>query len=764
MFFWQPGKWIQYAGLVVLPFAGASFLTTGGLQDDISKNAMKAASGDWAKVQLDGRDATITGTAPDEAAKNAAVAALASTYGLRSVNADGLKVAPKAADVAKIEPPRVETQKVEVPKVEVPKVEPLAAPTVAAVTTDAAGALITGTWPEGKAKTLDVIVNNLDYSLGKSPELTSTGGNWVLKLAAGALAAGSYAVAAKASDGVNPPVMAAADQIPALVVAPPPPEPPKVEALAAPTITSATADASGAMITGTWPEGKAKTLDVIVNDIDYSLGKNPELTSANGNWTLKLGTAALPAGAYSLMAKVGDGDKQSVMAAPDGLPKLVVAAPEPPKPEPLPAPTIASAKSDTTGAIITGTWPEGKAKTLDVIVNDTHYSLGKNPELTSSDGNWTLKLGAAALPAGDYNLSAKVGDGVTQSVMAATDGLPKLVVAAPEPPKPDPLAPPVVGSVTTDDKGTVVTGTWAEGKAKTLEIGVDSKIYKLGSAAELLTSNGVWTLTIPPLVAGKHNVGAVEGDGQQNVATGKATMVEVAAPPPPPPKPPAPATVENVAATVDRPTVFGTWPVGDGIIYQLELDGVTHTLGKDNDLLGTPDGKWKLVPTKPLVNGTYDVVMKVTGADGQVTSTVAKGAVVINVPPPPPPPPTPAAYDCVAALSSVAAAFPIRFEFDHDDLGADFVEKLSNYGSILKDGRCATIKMQVTGHSDFIGSDEYNMDLSGRRATTVVDLLERAGIDGSRLSKAAAGKTKPLDPANSNDARAKNRRVEFTAQ
>ena len=222
--------------------------------------------------------------------------------------------------------------------------------------------------------------------------------------------------------------------------------------------------------------------------------------------------------------------------------------------------------------------------------------------------------------------------------------------------------------------------------------------------------------------------------------------------------------MESVAAIIDHPTVTGTWPVGNGTTYQVELDGVTHTLGKDTDLLSGTDGKWKLTPAKPLVNGSYDVIMKVTGADGQVTSTVGKGAVVVNVPPPPPPPPKEEPYDCVAALHTTAAAFPVRFAFNHDDLDADYLKSLTNYASVLKDSRCTSTKMLVTGYADYIGSDAYNLALSGRRANTVIAELGKDGVDASRLSAVGAGKTNPLDPAHSDDARAKNRRAEFTTQ
>lgn len=658
MFNWQPGKWIQYAGLVVLPFAGASFITTGDLQKDISSSAVKAAGGDWAKVQLDGRDITVSGTAPNEASKAAALAAIGSAYGVRVANTDGITVAPppapKAAEVVKAEEvPKVEAPKVEVPAVEVPKVEPLAVPTVDSVVANINGSTISGTWSEGKAKTLDVIVNDIDYSFGKSAELTSTAGNWVLKLAAG----------------------------------------------------------------------------------------------------------VLPVGTFAVMAKVGDGDKETVMAAPDKIPQLIVAAPEPP-PAPLIAPTVTSTKADNTGTVVTGTWDEGKAKGLDVTVDGKTYSLGDAKELSSEKGVWTLT--APALGSGSHEITAKESNG-TQSTGAAAPTTLNVEAPPPPPPPPPPPEAATVANVTSTTDRPTITGTFPAGNDTKYQVELGGVTHTLGTDSDLTTDTaGKWTLVpAQPLANGAYDlVMKVTGaDGQVTSTVAKGAVVVNVTPPPPPP-----ATVANVASAGDRPTLTGTFPAGNGTKYQVELDGVTHTLGTDPDLTTDTSGKWTLVPAKPLVNGSFDVIMKVTGADGQVTNSVAKGAVVVNVPPPPPPPPPEKPYDCVAALGITSASFPIRFEFDHADLGANYIQSLNNYAKILIDARCAATKLKVTGFADYLGSDEYNIALSGRRAETVVGLLGKAGVDVSRLTTFAAGKTQPLDPANSADARAKNRRAEFTVQ
>ena len=160
MFYWQPSKWVQYAVVAALPWGAASWLNTDSLVTDISSRAAVAA-GDWAKVSLEGRDATITGSAPSQAAADSVIAAVATTYGIRTVDVGGVKVLPPA------------------PKVEV---VPLAAPTITAAIIENNLPVVTGTWPEGKAKSLDVTVGDKTYSLGKDPELTSENGNWLLKL------------------------------------------------------------------------------------------------------------------------------------------------------------------------------------------------------------------------------------------------------------------------------------------------------------------------------------------------------------------------------------------------------------------------------------------------------------------------------------------------------------------------------------------------------------------------------------------------------
>ena len=69
--------------------------------------------------------------------------------------------------------------------------------------------------------------------------------------------------------------------------------------------------------------------------------------------------------------------------------------------------------------------------------------------------------------------------------------------------------------------------------------------------------------------------------------------------------------------------------------------------------------------------------------------------------------------------------------------------------------------LQVEGHTDDVGEDKYNLQLSKRRAKAVYRYLVSKGILSARLTSKGYGEAKPLVNAKTPEARAKNRRVEF---
>ena len=72
------------------------------------------------------------------------------------------------------------------------------------------------------------------------------------------------------------------------------------------------------------------------------------------------------------------------------------------------------------------------------------------------------------------------------------------------------------------------------------------------------------------------------------------------------------------------------------------------------------------------------------------------------------------------------------------------------------------ISVEISGHTDSKGSDEYNLNLSQGRSQSVVDYLISQGIDATHLQAHGYGETKPIDTNDTEEGRANNRRVEFT--
>ncbi|HEY3402782.1 MAG TPA: OmpA family protein, partial [Ohtaekwangia sp.] len=74
----------------------------------------------------------------------------------------------------------------------------------------------------------------------------------------------------------------------------------------------------------------------------------------------------------------------------------------------------------------------------------------------------------------------------------------------------------------------------------------------------------------------------------------------------------------------------------------------------------------------------------------------------------------------------------------------------------------SSVEIEVSGHTDNKGSDEYNASLSQGRSQAVVDYIISQGIDSYRLTAHGYGESKPIDTNDSDAGRANNRRVEFT--
>lgn len=102
----------------------------------------------------------------------------------------------------------------------------------------------------------------------------------------------------------------------------------------------------------------------------------------------------------------------------------------------------------------------------------------------------------------------------------------------------------------------------------------------------------------------------------------------------------------------------------------------------------------------------------------------------------------------------------INFDFNSDKLTADGLKQVEQVAHALLDIALSNSRIMVEGHTDNVGGEKYNKDLSYRRATRVMQtLVDQYGVQPARLSAQGFGKAKPI-ASNDNDlGRAMNRRV-----
>lgn len=102
----------------------------------------------------------------------------------------------------------------------------------------------------------------------------------------------------------------------------------------------------------------------------------------------------------------------------------------------------------------------------------------------------------------------------------------------------------------------------------------------------------------------------------------------------------------------------------------------------------------------------------------------------------------------------------IYFDFDKTTLKSESFPELNKVVDFLKKNE--TVEIEISGHTDSKGSDEYNQVLSQGRSQSVVDYIISQGIDSYRLVAKGYGESKAIDTNETDAGRANNRRVEFT--
>jgi outer membrane protein OmpA-like peptidoglycan-associated protein len=114
------------------------------------------------------------------------------------------------------------------------------------------------------------------------------------------------------------------------------------------------------------------------------------------------------------------------------------------------------------------------------------------------------------------------------------------------------------------------------------------------------------------------------------------------------------------------------------------------------------------------------------------------------------------------ARGTIVSLADILFDFDKATLRRDVEFNLVKIATILN--QFSEMNVLVEGHTDAIGTDEYNLSLSRKRAQAVYEFLVSQGVDAKRMSYEGYGKTRPVADNDTDAGRQKNRRVDLVIQ
>jgi OOP family OmpA-OmpF porin len=215
------------------------------------------------------------------------------------------------------------------------------------------------------------------------------------------------------------------------------------------------------------------------------------------------------------------------------------------------------------------------------------------------------------------------------------------------------------------------------------------------------------------------------------------------------------------AAAAPSNLFSGIWD-GRGVDIELAQEGasVTGCYDRGSRLSGTVDGNvlralgtddagipshFILIATE---DGTLRGLRSSNGAPFRPYDGEASTDAPVCLPPEPP------------ALGCGDTVYGISFDFDSDVIRASSNSVLDDLYAGLS-GDTAT-SIQIIGHSSSEGADDYNRDLSQRRAASVVAALAERGLDAGRMAALGMGEDQPIASNDDEAGRSLNRRVEIS--
>lgn len=119
-------------------------------------------------------------------------------------------------------------------------------------------------------------------------------------------------------------------------------------------------------------------------------------------------------------------------------------------------------------------------------------------------------------------------------------------------------------------------------------------------------------------------------------------------------------------------------------------------------------------------------------------------------------------YTCQQDFDALLNSNEIRFATNSAEIDASSNSLLSDLIKVAN--QCPEAKIEIGGHTDSRGNDDYNLRLSQERASSVMSYLINSGVDATRLTAVGYGESRPIAGNESAEGLEKNRRIEFNVK
>lgn len=180
-----------------------------------------------------------------------------------------------------------------------------------------------------------------------------------------------------------------------------------------------------------------------------------------------------------------------------------------------------------------------------------------------------------------------------------------------------------------------------------------------------------------------------------------------------------------------------------------------------NEIAMLERGRFNMEDSQSFISGLASDEAKRSKINQMVASLPAgyKGASNITIPEAPAPSPE---ATCQTLFAEIKADSKVNFASASAALnGAPSFDLLNKLATAANAPECASFRIAVVGHTDSQGDAGYNLELSRKRANSVVAYLADNGVELSRMSYEGMGETKPIADNSTSAGMAKNRRIEF---